>query len=222
VTQTLDDPWYPIEGAQLDSCGFSPAEIASMTATYSGFELESKFPCRYKHLVYQQGKIKMEGSDAVAYVRSRHSSSDYDRSRRQVEVLTAIRDKLFRLEALKDVPKYYKALSQHVTTNLDLESVQYLVPLLTNVNEFTIKSITLSPENVLQNSKSSEGASIVIPKAGMNDWTQLQALIKAKFNQWKFIACQFIYKKINYSMQQSTAFLTISLNLSKTLSLLYF
>ncbi|HPS40465.1 MAG TPA: LCP family protein [Candidatus Woesebacteria bacterium] len=180
VAQVLDDPWYPIEGAQLDPCGFSPEEIASMTATYSGFELESKFTCRYKHLVYPPGKVKMEGADALAYVRSRHSSSDYDRSRRQVEVLTAIRDKLFKLEVLKDVPKYYEAFSQHVTTNLDLASVQYLVPLLINVDEFTIKSINLSPDNVLQNGKSSEGAFIVIPKAGMNDWTQLQALIKSQ------------------------------------------
>lgn len=178
VSQTLEDAWYPIEGAQLDPCGYSPEEIANLTATYSGFELESKFACRYEHLLYKQGKVKMEGHDALAYVRSRHSSSDYDRSRRQVEVLTAIRDKLFTLEALKKIPKFYEAFSKHVTTNLDLESAKYLAPLLANTNEFEVKTINLTPENVLQSSKSNEGAFIVVPKAGMNNWSQVQAFIR--------------------------------------------
>jgi anionic cell wall polymer biosynthesis LytR-Cps2A-Psr (LCP) family protein len=180
VAQTLEDAWYPIEGAQLDPCGYSAEEIANLTATYSGFELESKFACRYEHLLYKQGKVIMEGHDALAYVRSRHSSSDYDRSRRQVEVLTAIRNKLFKLEALKYLPKFYEAFAKHVTTNLDLESAQYLAPLLVNANEFTIKTINLTPENVLQSSKSSEGAFITIPKAGMNNWTEMQKYIKAQ------------------------------------------
>ena len=178
VAQTLEDAWYPIEGAQLDPCGYSAEEIANLTTTYSGFELESKFACRYEHLLYKQGKVIMEGHDALAYVRSRHSSSDYDRSRRQVEVLTAIRDKLFTLEALKKIPKFYEAFSKHVTTNLDLESAKYLAPLLVNTNEFAVKTINLTPENVLQSSKSNEGSFIVIPKAGMNDWLQVQTFIK--------------------------------------------
>lgn len=178
VGQTLEDAWYPIEGAQLDSCGYSAEEIANLTATYSGFELESKFACRYEHLLYKQGKVTMEGHDALAYVRSRHSSSDYDRSRRQVEILTAIRNKLFKLEALKKIPKFYEALSKHVTTNLDLESAKYLAPLLANANEFKVKTINLTPENTLQSSRSSEGASIVIPKAGINNWTEIQKFIK--------------------------------------------
>ncbi len=180
VSQTLEDPWYPLEGAQLDPCGYTPEEIASFTANYSGFELESKFACRYEHLLYKQGKVMMEGHDALAYVRSRHSSSDYDRSRRQVEVLTAIRNKLFKLEALKAIPKFYEAFSEHVTTNLDLESAKYLAPLLANADEFEMKSINLTPENVLQSSKSSAGAFIVIPKAGMNNWTEMQSFIKSQ------------------------------------------
>ncbi len=178
VGQTLEDAWYPIEGAQLDPCGYSAEEIANLTATHSGFELESKFACRYEHLLYKQGKVIMEGHDALAYVRSRHSSSDYDRSRRQVEVLTAIRNKLFKLEALKQIPKFYEAFSKHVTTNLDLESAKYLAPLLANANEFEVKTINLTPENTLQSSRSSEGASIVIPKAGMNNWTEIQKFIR--------------------------------------------
>ena len=69
VSQTLDDPWYPIEGKQLDPCGYSAAEIAQLTNTLSGFELESQFACRYEHLYYEPGFHTMEGKEALAYGR---------------------------------------------------------------------------------------------------------------------------------------------------------
>lgn len=177
VTQTLDDPWYPIEGEQLNPCGYSPEEIANLTASYSGFELESKFECRYEHLYYPAGTVQMEGGDALKYVRSRHSSSDFDRSRRQVEVLTAIRKKLFSLNALNNVPKYFKALSQHVGSDLDLESTEYLAPLFLNADQFEINRINLSTENVLTSTKNSNGF-VLIPKAGNNNWSNLQNYIQ--------------------------------------------
>ncbi len=180
VSQTLDDPWYPIDGAQLDPCGYSPEEIAQMTANSSGFALESKFTCRYEHIYYPAGKVKMEGHEALAYVRSRHSSSDYDRSRRQVELLTAIRNKLFELETIKKLPKFYEAMSKHVNSNLDLESAKKLAPLLVDGKEFTIQNINLSPENVLQSSTSQAGAFILLPKAGANQWQGVRDFIKEK------------------------------------------
>lgn len=177
VSQTLNDPWYPLDGEQLNPCGYSPAEIADLTAKYSGFELESKFPCRYEQLNFQAGLVKMEGHEALAYVRSRHSSSDYDRSRRQVEVLDAVRQKLFQLEALKHIPKFHQALSSHVASNLDLESAKYLAPLLLDADQFEIKSINLSPDNVLVSSKSSQGAFILLPKAGAGNFTEIQKFL---------------------------------------------
>lgn len=180
VSQTLDDPWYPIDGAQLDPCGYSPEEIANLTASLSGFALESKFTCRYEHIYYPVGKVKMEGHEALAYVRSRHSSSDYDRSRRQVELLTAIRNKLFELETIKKLPKFYEALNKHVNTNLDLESAKKMAPLLVDGQEFVIQNINLSPENVLQSSTSQNGAFILLPKAGADKWQEIRNFIKEK------------------------------------------
>lgn len=180
VSETLEDPWYPLDGAQLDPCGYSAEEIANLTATLSGFELESKFKCRYEHLLFEKGLVAMEGHEALAYVRSRHSSSDYDRSRRQVEVLDAIRKKLFSLEALKQVPKYHKALTSHVATNLDLESAKYLAPLLLEADQFSMQSINLSPENVLVSGKSSQGAFILQPKSGANSWKDVQSFIRSQ------------------------------------------
>nr|MBP6933933.1 LCP family protein [Candidatus Woesebacteria bacterium] len=170
VAEDFKDQWYPIEGKQLDPCGYSNEEIAQLTATLSGFELEKQFTCRYETIYFPAGLQKMEGAEALKYVRSRHSSSDFDRSRRQVEVLTGIRKKLFELEALSHIPDFFKKVNQHVTTDLNLEILEYLAPLLLNANDFTIKNINLSTENVLNSSSSSNGF-VLIPKAGPNNWT---------------------------------------------------
>jgi anionic cell wall polymer biosynthesis LytR-Cps2A-Psr (LCP) family protein len=182
VAQNFQDQWYPVEGRQLEPCGHSDEEIAELTATLSGFELEKQFPCRYETIYYPAGVQKMEGADALKYVRSRHSSSDFDRSRRQVEVLTGIRKKLFDLEALSNIPSFFKKVDQHVTTDLDLNILEYFAPLLVDANDFKIKNINLSTENVL-NSSTSHNGFVLIPKAGQNNWTGLQNFIQEALNQ---------------------------------------
>lgn len=181
VAENFADQWYPIEGKQLDPCGYSNEEIAHLTATLSGFDLEKQFACRYETIYFPAGLQKMEGAEALKYVRSRHSSSDFDRSRRQVEVLTGIKKKLFDLEALSNIPSFFKQVNQHVATDLNLEIIEYFAPLLVDANDFTIKNINLSTENVLNSSSSSNGF-VLIPKAGHNNWTELQNYIQEALN----------------------------------------
>ena len=180
VAETFDDPWYPIEGKQLDPCGHSAEEIAEMTNTLSGFELEKQFACRYEHLHYEAGIVNMEGGDALAYVRSRHSTSDFDRSRRQAEVLKAMRDKLFSLNALNSIADYFAIFTKHISTNFDLETLEYLAPLFVSAKDMEVISINLSTENVL--TSSNDGSYALIPKNGVNNWTGVQEYIQNQMN----------------------------------------
>jgi hypothetical protein len=52
VKKQFDDLWYPILGEAVNPCGMTPEKITELTQTYSGFELEKQFPCRYKELHY--------------------------------------------------------------------------------------------------------------------------------------------------------------------------
>ena len=185
VSETLNDPWYPIEGKQLDTCGKSPEEVAHLTNTLSGFELEKQFECRYERIYYPVGKHHMEGGDVLAYVRSRHGSvgGDFSRSKRQQEVLLAVREKLFTLDALNKIPEFFKTMIARTSTDLDIDAITTLAPNLTKTKDMITKSITLSTQNVLQNSKSSAGAYIVIPKAGPNNWQETREFITAELEQ---------------------------------------
>lgn len=185
VSETLDDKWYPIEGKQLDTCGKSAEEVAELSNTLSGFELERQFECRYERIYFPAGTHHMEGGDALAFVRSRHGSAggDFSRSKRQQEVLLAVREKLFTLKALEKIPEFFKTLIARTDTDLDIDMIATLAPKLATTKNMQTQSITLSTENVFENSKSAAGAYIVIPKGGINNWQETRDFVLTKLNQ---------------------------------------
>ncbi|MEA2056503.1 MAG: LCP family protein [Patescibacteria group bacterium] len=180
VPETLNDPWYPITGEELNPCGMTPEEVAELTNNYSGFELERQFECRYEHLQYKKGLVEMEGGDALKYVRSRHGSTagDFSRSQRQKTVLLAIKNKLFDLESLGKIPEFFKLATNNVCTDFDLEILQYLAPALHQTSNYQNQSIILSTENTLKSSKSNGGQFILIPKAGLDQWQDTYQFIE--------------------------------------------
>jgi len=181
VPETFDDYFYPIEGEELNTCGFSPEKMQEVHEKYTGFELEKQFACRYEHLHFEQGPVHMEGGDALAFVRSRHSGQhggDFARSERQHALLLALRDKLFDLDVLKDIPNFFDEMIKFVSTNLDVDAITKIAEMIINPKEYEIDHIYLTTENVLNEGKSSGGAYILYPKAGMENWEEIRKLLK--------------------------------------------
>lgn len=177
VGETLDDPWYPISGEELNPCGLTPKEVADLTHKFSGFELEKKFPCRYEHLHFEKGTVHMEAGEALKYIRSRHGSTDGDisRGRRQQEVLLAIKKKLLLLNAFDDIPVFFEEAVKHVQTDINLEIANYLVPLIKNIRDAKISIVNLSTANVLSFSNQS---TLIYPKEGLYVWSEVRSYIK--------------------------------------------
>jgi len=75
------------------------------------------------------GPVNMDGGTALWYVRSRGSSSDFDRTRRTQEVLVAMFQRLLSLGALSRAPELYAQYQQTVSTDLDFEVLLPLFPL---------------------------------------------------------------------------------------------
>lgn len=70
-----------------------------------------------------EGRQLMNGRTALQYARSRHSGTDFDRLRRQQQVLMAIRDKALRLDLLPKIPMLANTMSHTVRTNLQLGEI---------------------------------------------------------------------------------------------------
>jgi anionic cell wall polymer biosynthesis LytR-Cps2A-Psr (LCP) family protein len=75
------------------------------------------------------GNNLMNGQTALWYVRSRHSSSDFDRTRRAQEVIIAIFQKAMSLDALSRGPELYGLFQNSVDTDIDVGTVLELLPL---------------------------------------------------------------------------------------------
>lgn len=72
------------------------------------------------------GRYHLDGQQALWYMRSRHSTSDFDRSRRQQQVLEGLLDRLKEGGWLLRVPSLWSRIRQTVQTDLGLEEVLWL------------------------------------------------------------------------------------------------
>jgi LCP family protein required for cell wall assembly len=70
----------------------------------------------------------MDGTTALYYSRSRKSTSDFDRNRRQQEVVKGVIDKLISLYTIAKIPELYSIYTNNVTTNVKLTDVIPLIP----------------------------------------------------------------------------------------------
>jgi LCP family protein required for cell wall assembly len=110
------------------------------------------------------GSLSMDGATALWYVRSRHSSSDFDRGRRAQEVLYAIFAKLMNLNAIARLPELYAAYQSSVETNLSLDALAPFLPLATQVigDSGSIHRYTIGPSEASPFTTSG-GAMVLLP-----------------------------------------------------------
>ena len=83
------------------------------------------------------GPQLLDGQTALAYARSRHGNSDFDRSLRQHRLLAALRDKLASNQILASPDKIlalFSALSGHVRTDLSLPEMISLAALAEKID----------------------------------------------------------------------------------------
>ncbi len=180
VPKTFDDPYYPIAGLENETCGKTADEINALKAKYSEYALETQFTCRWEHLHFDKGPANLDGKTALKFVRSRHGDSDFGRSERQFAVLKGILAKLIALRAFDKTNSTLDTLSKIVKTNLDMKSIRKLIEIIGDSEQYKLTEIHLTIDNVLNEGKSSQGAYILYPKAGMFNFSQISSYISAK------------------------------------------
>lgn len=165
VKKAYTDNFYPIKGKENELCGFTNEKIEEVHKLYAGFELEKQFTCRYEAISYNVGLYDMTGEEALKYVRSRHGGNDFERSKHQFEVLKAILQKA----NIASIEQAFNGNAGYsfVATDFTVDTVQEMLSEIGNPLEYSVSYLGLSDENVLQNSKSAQGAYILIPKEGV-------------------------------------------------------
>jgi polyisoprenyl-teichoic acid--peptidoglycan teichoic acid transferase len=124
--------------------------------------LNDQDPDNWELYTVEAGVRHMDGDLALWYARSRKRSSDYDRSRRQHQVLRAIFDQALRLQMLTRVPEFYGQYREVVDTDLGLGDLLQFVPMGLNLDRANIKSRFIGRDHVFSWTTPA-GAAVLLP-----------------------------------------------------------
>ena len=110
------------------------------------------------------GVNHMDGDTALYYSRSRMSTSDFDRNRRQQEVIVGMIDKLMSLYTIAKIPELYQIYADNVTTNIELNDIIPLIPIAARIkNTEKIKNYYIGRGQVASWTTPG-GAAVMLPK----------------------------------------------------------
>ena len=114
-----------------------------------------------------RGRHHLNGSAALAYARARSSEGgDFDRARRQQEVIYAVRDKLLSLESLPlliaRAPNLWNTAMGGVRTNLTIDQILSLAWSAKDTSRENIRAGTIGPDQ-LQSIQRIDDLDVLIP-----------------------------------------------------------
>jgi anionic cell wall polymer biosynthesis LytR-Cps2A-Psr (LCP) family protein len=105
----------------------------------------------------------MDGATALWSVRSRFSTSDFDRTRRAQEVLLGMFHRMIGIEALTHAPEIYDAYINSVETNLTLDTLLPLIPVAANFNDDSFRRYAVGSAQVWDYIVPESGAWVLWP-----------------------------------------------------------
>jgi len=97
-----------------------------------------------KGLKLKAGKRHLDGKKALAYSRSRHTTTDYDRSRRQQQVLAAAATKV-RKRGRDQLPNLIEVARSKIVTDMPHRAAPALLELAVSADFDKVKSVVLEP-----------------------------------------------------------------------------
>jgi LCP family protein required for cell wall assembly len=118
----------------------------------------------YEKYTLRAGLYHMDSELALWYVRSRKTSSDLDRGRRQQDVMRAIWRKVRAQNLFTKLPDLWAQASKFITTDLTLADVTGLVPLALTMDTSDIEYYTFRQLKEVVGKISPAGQAVLVPQ----------------------------------------------------------
>jgi polyisoprenyl-teichoic acid--peptidoglycan teichoic acid transferase len=119
--------------------------------------------CALPDIKLVPGMYHMNGEEALRYARSRKSTNDFDRGRRQRKVVMALWDQALTLDIVTRLPQMWLAMADSFRTDLPLEEVINLAYLGTTMERQRIRSKAIDA-SMTQSWTTPEGAMVLLPR----------------------------------------------------------
>ena len=167
VERSFDDFRYPIAGLEEDLCGGDP-----------------QFACRYEHVSFKAGPTRLNGEQALKFVRSRYAEgeegTDTARSARQQKIIAGLKEKLIS-PALVLSPAKMKGLKEifekRIKSDLNQEDFLilgkiFLTPSSRDFQSFVINNWEKEEGLIYHPKKHPSGQWVLLPKD--DSWGQIR------------------------------------------------
>ncbi|HVS78813.1 MAG TPA: LCP family protein [Candidatus Saccharimonadales bacterium] len=132
-------------------------------------------------VIATKGLQTFDGQQALLYVRSRETSSDFARAQRQRLVIAAIKQKAFSLGTFANPIKLSSlldSLGKNVYTDFSSTDLRCLYHQMSTIPSSAIQSLDMvTPPNDLLTTGTMDGLSIVEPLAGLFDYSQIHTYL---------------------------------------------
>jgi LCP family protein required for cell wall assembly len=101
----------------------------------------------YQRLYIAPGPQHLNGTEALDYVRTRHSDliGDFGRSARQQQVLSALKTRLATPDTISQTSQLLNDLNGYLLTDMQLDDLVFLGNLARNIDLNSVQHVTLSP-----------------------------------------------------------------------------
>ena len=129
--------------------------------------LDDNFPApggARKRLFVPAGVQHMDGAEALAYARSRKSTSDFERAARQQRVIVSVRQQLDIGQAIRNIDVLAAAIGQSVRTDIPRELVPQMLGLADRIDTRSIRSVIFTPPFYQRELLSSPRGYVIIPR----------------------------------------------------------
>lgn len=124
-----------------------------------------------------KGSHTLGGRDALYYIRSRFSSSDFERSRRQHEVIAALKNKVVQLNVATNpalILELREIVDKYVRTDMSLLEMERIISLAQDNLTISPHQEVLEPtaDGMLISTQTEDGRYVITPRT--DDWNEVR------------------------------------------------
>ena len=120
-------------------------------------------PHHFTTIQFEAGPQHMSGERALKYARSRYTTSDFDRAKRQQLILIAIRDKALKLDLIPKLPTLAVTMLDTVRTDMTVDEMFQLARLAPKIDMGNIEQVVLQ-KPLVYGYRTESGAAVQLPK----------------------------------------------------------
>lgn len=141
----------------------------------------------YGHIVQiHPGENYLNGDGALAYAGMRKLDSDFGRMKRQQKLVLAIKDKIISVSTLSRPDRILgllNSIDQHFKTDLGASQIQKITRMASKLKVKSTKQLVLDNTNYLYSTRSYNGAYILVPNAGQDNYSEIHYAVQNIFEK---------------------------------------